>query len=68
MANKHYSDANPNYVDEKEKKMGPGMKNEDGRQKGSEYNDAKKASADFEKVVYPNEKGVNSLGHQKGAE
>jgi len=67
MPNRFYGESNPNHEEFSKggKKMGPGMKNEDGREKGSEYNDVGGASASFKDVVYPNE-NVPSLGKVGG--
>lgn len=54
MPNQRYSEVSPKE-DAKEKTMGPGKKNDDGREKGSEYNDVGKASATFKETQVPND-------------
>lgn len=68
MANQRYSESNPNYKAEKEKAMGPGMKNDDGREKGSEYNKVgTDAGTSFKETVNPND-DVKKLPQREGAE
>lgn len=64
MPNQRYNPIAPKE-DVKEKKMGPGMKNDDGREKGSEYNTVSKASATFKETVNPND-SVKKLGSVDG--
>lgn len=61
MANRFYSNTNPDYG--KEKPM-PGKGNDDGRLKGKEKGESK---ASFKEGCNPNE-SVKKLGQQPGAE
>lgn len=68
MPNRRYGESNPNHKLEKEKTMGPGTKNDDGRENGEKYNNVgQDAGTSFKETVNPSD-DVKRLPQREGAE